>query len=53
VQLDGGGQQLFRVMDKELPEIIAEVYPEHNWERYKFGRNNSKYWEELFQGNSY
>jgi hypothetical protein len=51
MQLEGGSVQLFKG-GKSLPQILAEVYPEHNWEAFRFSRNSSSFWEELFQGTS-
>jgi hypothetical protein len=52
MRVESASVQLFK-NGKTLPKILAEVYPEHNWETYRFSRKTSQYWEELFQGNSH
>jgi hypothetical protein len=43
--------QLFR-NGKALPQILAEVYPEYNWEVSRFTHKTLDNWEKLFQGNN-
>jgi hypothetical protein len=43
-----GRVQLFN--GRSLPQILAQAYPEYKWETFRFGRNSSQYWGDLFRG---
>jgi hypothetical protein len=44
------GSNLLGKSQQSLSQLLPKVYPEYNWEPYKFIVHNSKHWEEILKG---